>query len=75
MTLPRPPQTPLRPLDEALAELLGHAQALADHEEVSTFDADGRVLAQERTTPMRRFARDYPARKGVLPSAGSCHVK
>ena len=43
--MPRVP--PLRPLDEALAELLGHAQPLAGTETVSTFDADGRVLAQD----------------------------
>ena len=38
---------PLRSLDDALAELLGHAQPLARTELVSTFDADGRVLAQD----------------------------
>ena len=44
MNAPRPA---LRPLDEALAELLGHAQPLEGTETVSTFDADGRVLAQD----------------------------
>ena len=39
------PRPPLRPLDEALAELLAMALPLADFETVSTFDADGRVLA------------------------------
>ena len=38
---------PLRPLDEALAELLLMALPLADTETVSTFDADGRVLAED----------------------------
>ncbi|WP_232504770.1 molybdopterin molybdotransferase MoeA [Acidovorax delafieldii] len=37
---------PLKPLDEALAELLGHAQPLHGADTVTTFDADGRVLAQ-----------------------------
>ncbi|WP_425285641.1 molybdopterin-binding protein [Acidovorax soli] len=37
---------PLKPLDEALAELLGHATPLAGTDTVTTFDADGRVLAQ-----------------------------
>ena len=39
-------RAPLRPLDEALAELLSRARPLADTEQVATFDADGRVLAQ-----------------------------
>ena len=38
---------PLKALDEALAELLGRATPLAGSEAVSTFDADGRVLAQD----------------------------
>ena len=41
------PAPALRPLDDALAELLAHAQPLEDTETVSTFDADGRVLAQD----------------------------
>ena len=36
----------LRSLDDALAQLLAHAVAIAQTEQVSTFDADGRVLAQ-----------------------------
>ena len=43
----RPPMKPLKPLDEALAELLGHAQPLHGADTVTTFDADGRVLAQD----------------------------
>ena len=38
---------PLKPLDLALAELLAHAAVLTGGEVVSTFDADGRVLAQD----------------------------
>lgn len=37
---------PLKPLDEALADLLAKAAVLPDIETVTTFDADGRVLAQ-----------------------------
>jgi molybdopterin molybdotransferase len=37
----------LLPLDEALAQLLSHAAPLAGIEKVSTFEADGRVLAQD----------------------------
>ena len=50
----RPPMKPLKPLDEALADLLAKASPLrntdtdtvTDTETVVTFDADGRVLAQ-----------------------------
>ncbi|MBL0419421.1 molybdopterin molybdotransferase MoeA [Ramlibacter sp. AW1] len=44
MTAPRPP---LRPLDEALAEVLSQVRPLAHTQRVRTFDADGRVLAQD----------------------------
>ena len=37
---------PLRTLDAALAELLAHADLLSGQETLSTFDADGRVLAE-----------------------------
>jgi molybdopterin molybdotransferase len=37
----------MRPLDEALAELLAQALPLAGSHSVSTFDADGRVLAED----------------------------
>jgi molybdopterin molybdotransferase len=43
----RPPMKPLKPLDEALAQLLDHALPSAEHDTVITFDADGRVLAQD----------------------------
>ena len=36
---------PLLTLDEALPQLLAHAQVLSETQTVSTFDADGRVLA------------------------------
>ncbi len=37
---------PLRPLDEALAQLLGFVVPIRQSENISTFDADGRVTAQ-----------------------------
>lgn len=43
----RPPMKPLKPLDEALDELLGHAAPLDGADTATTFDADGRVLAQD----------------------------
>ena len=45
-TMSRPPERPpLMPLDEALASLLAKAAPRLDAESVSTFEADGRVLA------------------------------
>jgi molybdopterin molybdotransferase len=38
---------PLKPLDEALDELLGHVAPLDGADTATTFDADGRVLAQD----------------------------
>ena len=64
MTLPRPPQLPLRPLDDALAELLGHAHALTGHEMVSTFDADGRVLAQDLVSALQVPPHDNSSMDG-----------
>jgi molybdopterin molybdotransferase len=49
MNTPRPT---LRPLNDALAELLAHAQPLAEIEQVSSFEADGRVLAQDLVSPL-----------------------
>jgi len=49
MNVPRPP---LKPLDDALAELLGFAKVLDAVESVSTFEADGRVLAQDITASL-----------------------
>jgi len=45
----------LRPLADALADLLGATQPLGGHEVVATFDADGRVLAADL-----RSALDVP---------------
>ena len=42
-----PARAPLKPLDIALAELLSQVSALTSVDDVSTFDADGRVLAQD----------------------------
>ena len=40
-------RAPLKSLDDALAELLQHADVLPETEQISTFEADGRVLAQD----------------------------
>ena len=43
----RPPMKPLKPLADALADLLAQATPLQGTDMASTFDADGRVLAQD----------------------------
>ncbi len=54
----------LRALDEALAELLGFASALADVESVPTFDADGRVLAQDLVSGLHVPPQDNSSMDG-----------
>ena len=58
------PRQSLKPLDEALAELLGHAASLNKVETVSTFDADGRVLAQNVVAELDVPAHDNSAMDG-----------
>jgi len=58
------PRAPLKPLDDALALLLGFAQPLADVEQVSTFDADGRVLAQDLTSVLQVPPQDNSSMDG-----------
>ena len=68
--------TPLKSLDEALAELLVHAAPLAGTDTVSTFDADRRVLAQDcvsalQVPPLDNSAMDgYAVRCADITSAG-----
>jgi len=54
----------LKPLDEALAELLGFAQTLDGVDTVSTFDADGRVLAQDLVSALQVPPHDNSAMDG-----------
>lgn len=74
------PRLPLRPLDEALAELLGYAAPLARHETVSTFEADGRVLMHDlrsalQVPPQDNSAMDgYAVRQAEVASAGAFAV-
>ena len=58
------PRQPLKPLDEALAELLGHAAPLGKTETVSTFNADGRVLAQDVMAELDVPAHDNSSMDG-----------
>lgn len=55
---------PLKSLDDALAELLSHATPLAGVEEVSTFDADGRVLMQDLISSLQVPPHDNSSMDG-----------
>jgi molybdopterin molybdotransferase len=57
-------QPTLRSLDDALAELLAHATPLPDAETVSTFDADGRVLATDLVSGLQVPPADNSAMDG-----------
>ncbi len=61
MNAPRPP---LLTLDEALPRLLARAQALSGTESVATFDADGRVLAQDLVAELQVPPQDNSAMDG-----------
>jgi len=58
------PRAPLKSLDAALAELLAHATPLPGVESVSTFDVDGRVLAQDLTASLNVPAHDNSSMDG-----------
>lgn len=64
MNAPRPPQKPLKALDSALAELLGFSHVLSAVESVSTFDADGRVLAQDLVSALHVPPQDNSSMDG-----------
>jgi len=54
----------MRSLDDALAELLGHAAPLEGIENVSTFDADGRVLARDLISALQVPPQDNSSMDG-----------
>ncbi len=58
------PRAALRPLDEVLADLLSRATPLGRVEQVSTFDADGRVLAQDLVSSLQVPPHDNSAMDG-----------
>ena len=72
-----PTRAPLKRLDDALAELLAQATPLAQAETVSTFDADGRVLAQDLVSALQVPSLDnsamdgYALRAADVPAAGT----
>lgn len=76
MTTTPAARPPLRSLDDALAELLAHALPLAGSDTVSTFDADGRVLAMDVVSALQVPPEDnssmdgYAVRSAELLEAG-----
>ncbi len=68
----RTTRPPLMPLDEALASLLARAQPLSGTESVSTFDADGRVLAQDIVSALTVPPRDNSAMDGYAVRTADC---
>lgn len=66
------PRTPLKPLDDALQELLAHAQPLAGAESVDTFEADGRVLLQAAVSPLQVPPQDNSAMDGYAVRTAEC---
>ena len=66
------PRKPLKPLDEALQELLAHAQPLASVQQVDTFEADGRVLLQAAVSPLQVPPQDNSAMDGYAVRAAEC---
>lgn len=57
-------RVPFKPLDDALVELLGFAAVLDGVEMVSTFEADGRVLAQDVASALHVPPQDNSAMDG-----------
>lgn len=70
------PRSPLMPLDDALARLLAQAGLLQGFETLSTFEADGRVLAHDlvsavQVPPLDNSAMDgYALRCADVPQPG-----
>ena len=64
LTAPSSQRAPLKPLDVALAELLAFAAPLPGVEAVSTFDADGRVLAHDLVASLNVPAHDNSGMDG-----------
>lgn len=64
MNTPRQVPKPMKSLDDALAQLLGFAQTLVGMEPVSTFEADGRVLAQDVVSSLHVPPQDNSSMDG-----------
>ncbi len=64
MTADRPAAKPMKSLDDALAQLLGYAAKLDGVEQLATFDADGRVLAQDLVSHLHVPPQDNSSMDG-----------
>lgn len=60
------------PLDEAIATLLAKAVPVLPTESVGTFDADGRVLAQDLVSGLTVPPRDNSAMDGYAVRVSDC---
>ena len=67
-------RAPLKPLDIALAELLVQVSTLDGVEEVSTFEADGRVLAQNMLSNLHVPPQDNSSMDGYAMRAADVGV-
>lgn len=67
-----PARPPLMALDEALASLLEKAQPRLPAECVATFDADGRVLAQDLVSALTVPPRDNSSMDGYAVRVADC---
>jgi molybdopterin molybdotransferase len=63
---------PLLTLDEALPKLLAFAQVLPEIQSVSTFDADGRVLAQDVVSALQVPPQDNSSMDGYAVRSADC---
>ncbi|MDI1244033.1 MAG: molybdopterin molybdotransferase MoeA, partial [Rhodoferax sp.] len=64
MSTERPAAKPMKSLDDALAQLLAHATVLDGVDQVATFDADGRVLAQDLVSALQVPPQDNSSMDG-----------
>jgi molybdopterin molybdotransferase len=64
MNTPRPSPQPMKSLDDALTQLLAQAVPLSGLEQVATFDADGRVLAQDVVSALQVPPQDNSSMDG-----------
>jgi len=71
MSSPSAERPRLTPLDEALASLLARARPL-EAQSVSTFEADGRVLAQDVVSGLTVPPRDNSSMDGYAVRAADC---
>ena len=64
MSPARPAPSPMKSLDDALAQLLALATPLCETQQAATFDADGRVLAQDVVSALHVPPQDNSSMDG-----------